>query len=611
MRVLERRVLSAAGLAPYQSFFVELWHSMTHTLSLDSYRVRCMNSRTIVREISDEIRLNIASDEELKHLCEELKAIIEADPVCGRHFKSFMTPLAPFLIDFPVRPKKKDGSKGIGDDNSDPATNRWDEFRFVIADLSVALEGTYSSEVCQDLVAAMIPDNEEEIRALTSSLLTDLLDHGWVLEALHTWHKKFLPSPGNMHSFDDNLKFMLEVFNLHLQDFEVTLKLRRTQGLSFARKLGGFTFSGTANENGQTGDFGESTYFWYSKIKVSDYDFQAAAQNARESFEQLTDLIRFDYERSPIEIDPLCRIKRMGDGKTMDFKTQHVTPNPAGNSTPQGFESFSNDLNSVLEKKVIDDRSKSQLQAAIRQYRVGRDSENYKDKLLYWWMGLEALTNTEHSAFKNIGKTVTHNTSRSMAITYLATLLDDFLATLRYCEIAWPPELVEISGVASVGDLSPPQLLTIIQSGARQKLVETLAKYPVLSYHGKALVDHLGSPASAAKHLESHLKHLEWHLERMYRIRCCIVHGTDIHFRLRLFAANLEYYLKRTIILCLNTFKRYDHITSLEELFRRAATTYDITIRSLKDQNATNEAVRQAVFASVPLIGGISRTIRS
>ena len=115
----------------------------------------------------------------------------------------------------------------------------------------------------------------------------------------------------------------------------------------------------------------------------------------------------------------------------------------------------------------------------------------------------------------------------------------------------------------------------------------------------KRIANWLVAPNKTAVQLQSHLRQLQWHIQRLYRIRCCIVHGSPICFRLALFAANLEYYLKQTLMFSLNAFHEHPHITDLAGLFQRGVITWQRHLAQLGAKDANNDTIADAVFADV------------
>jgi hypothetical protein len=85
----------------------------------------------------------------------------------------------------------------------------------------------------------------------------------------------------------------------------------------------------------------------------------------------------------------------------------------------------------------------------------------------------------------------------------------------------------------------------------------------------------------------------------LYRIRCCIVHGSAVRFKLPLFTANMEFYLKELIIVCLRSLTLNPHVVSLREVFQRAAFARQRLDAELRVAPPNPDAVRNAVFNSV------------
>ena len=111
MRVIAARKLDAASLEPHERFFVELWYSMTHMRSLDSHRVRCLNARTIVRELADELQIGLIDEPELSTLCDEAREILSDDPVVQRRFGVGFAIVEPLLKNPPIQQPEKGKNK--------------------------------------------------------------------------------------------------------------------------------------------------------------------------------------------------------------------------------------------------------------------------------------------------------------------------------------------------------------------------------------------------------------------------------------------------------------------------------------------------------------------
>ena len=334
-----------------------------------------------------------------------------------------------------------------------------------------------------------------------------------------------------------------------------------------------------------------------ARATVHESDFLSAAIKAKETFEQFIDLLRFDYEPYLLQIDSRCHVKRLSDGKVELPVVRATVLNPASPSDHANFASFAAGVKTLSYRSNTEENSLRKIRGAIRQYRFGRDSENYKDKFLNWWMGLEGVANVSTG---NIGDNVTNNVSKVMVLPYLSRLLSDALGTMRFVSIEWHPDLRNYCNGRVLATISPEDLFQIIHSPKeREILLAACAKSPTLHYRCQLLFESFADPVKTLAKIDAHLRHLQWQLARLYRIRCCIVHGSDVRFRLALFAANLEFYLKETIKFLISKLNSNDHIYNLDEIFSRALVAFNRLVMELKSPGAGAEEIRQAVFSNI------------
>ena len=269
-----------------------------------------------------------------------------------------------------------------------------------------------------------------------------------------------------------------------------------------------------------------------------------------------------------------------------------------------GFEAFTNRLAATQSSATLTKESKNRIETALRRYRFGRDSHSYSDKFLNWSMGLEALANVggigTDGKKATIGRTVSDNVSHAMLTGYLLRILRDFLATLNYLTPVWQPSYEPVTGSKSFAELDVPGLVRLLQDNVQTPaLWNTLADRPFVVRRGQAIVGWLADPNTTAEHLTAHRKHLQWHINRLYRIRCCLVHGSPIRFRLPLFSANLEYYLKQTLTFTLDALVEHSHVADLASLFQRGVIRWERQLKALNDSTADRVTIADAIFASV------------
>jgi len=551
-----------------------------------------------LRELNDELRIGLVNDEEIDALCSEAIEIFQNDTIINTHFATQLRVIQP-LLSKPPKGEKKTRNE----------SKSWQQLRFVTQDFLVALDAEYFTCLCDAIPSAIKPDNEDQIRQLVSALLSELVGQGWPLETLFRWHRHFLiQNAKRAYTFEQNLDFMLRQFKREPQSFRVTIQLSGSKKLAGITTFHGFRlteeFSLSVHEKtkiigGPPDKFlRPNEYILFATTDVNAWDSGSAAIQARTKIEYLLDLVRFDFETQVVKVGPRCLVRRQGDGRVELLEIPQAVPNPRLPRALDDFKVLVESVDKVLDKTNIDEISRQQLQASIRQYRFGSDAESYRDKFTAWWTGIEALTNLSQG--KSIGFNVMFNTSRAMLCNYMYRLLSDLLDTLKYLKIDWLPELAGRSGCPDIESLTVSKLFQILESSSdANKLWDLCTQHPVLVYFGKQLQGVLSDPSKLYDKLKEHRRHLEWQLSRLYRIRCCLVHGSPIQFNLALYAANLEFYLKEIIRFVLTAFKDNDHIESLDEVFHRASTCYDRKKALLKDTKANASAVQEAVCMDI------------
>lgn len=599
MRILkatEEQRLRQVASSVHERFFVELWYELTHPHSLDSYRARCLNTRTQLMELVHELRIRRANDLELARLFQEALEFLDEDGVICEHYPINQALCQALLKEqaeqFATQPWT---NPGPGSKEKKPAERDrlLDKLLVQVEDFSHELAGGYLDHLCTAIPKAIEAGDRDLIVKLTGALVSDLVHAGWTLSGLHSWYHKFLGS--GSRPFAEDLSFMLRELRRPAQAYLIVLHIVGSSKIVDVKHYRGFditkaapTVQATILSPQQRQFLKESPSWTFAAGEVSAQDPTSATIKARSIIEQVLDLVRFDYERSALRIDAQGLAERKDDGKVFLAKTHQVPPNPSLRPDFDNLKRLTEELDRLLAHDDVEAETKEQLRAALRQYRVGKDSEGDKDKFLSWWLGLEALA---RSGAGGIGETVVQNTSRALLHGYLPRLLIDLLQTLKYRRIPWNPDLAKRSGAESLATLTCAGLFELLSSPTERATLFTLiGSDSLVAWRVTRLCEMLQRPAQA---LERHRQHLEWQLQRLYRIRCCIVHGSAVRFPLELFAANLEFYLKQLIGFVLDTFSRYPHVRSLEQLYRRSTLNWERRIKVLMPPSAKGAAVPQ------------------
>lgn len=593
--------LDSTGFSRIQRLLVECLHQMSHLESLDSFRAKCLNLRTSTLELSHELIAGRANDNETKSLCLECAKFCARDPIFKSVYAHKHARIEGLLKAPPAAPKK-------GDKDEHAKQRLVENFMHEVSDFSVSLNNSYFSELCKSLPLAVISNDEGQVFRLIGAILSDLFYQGWSYASVFSWAKRF--TSGGTTEFSSNIELMLSVIQRPPQSYKATLQLSGSTKLAAAGDLFGFKF--VDNPGAPSGSSKSVAAFFkhrplriFAQCEMEATDYQSAAFQAYGRLESVLDTIRLEYENGPIVVNDVIHVQNDSSKKTDNHRLMEKgtrLPNPIDAMSHKEFHRFVHQFDAASKRMGFDHLTIEQLRAAIRLYRVGRDTLRVQDKCLYWWMGLETLLYTGSGS---IGSTVATNASRILVSGYLFRLIRDLIATLRYYKIDWGSDLESLTGCSSIDHLSVEAIIKLLQdTSGRSLLWSKTDEHPIIEHHYEQLGKSLENAAATLDLLTNHLENIEWQLARLYRIRCCIVHGSSTPLTLHPFAANLEYYLKQTITFMIKSFVHYHHVNSRTELFARAYSQFDRKIEDLKAAS-DNSIIPRIVLEDIVVGGSI------
>ncbi|WP_321969227.1 hypothetical protein, partial [Paraburkholderia tropica] len=114
------------------------------------------------------------------------------------------------------------------------------------------------------------------------------------------------------------------------------------------------------------------------------------------------------------------------------------------------------------------------------------------------------------------------------------------------------------------------QLYTVLaQPAHRQTINDRLRDLPLTQMRFDQFMGFLASPADMKTFLGRVEQGLRWHLQRIWRARCDIVHSAGRMINIALLCANIEAYLKSVLTALLAAFGRISTLASPTEFFIR------------------------------------------
>ena len=561
-KILRDRKNPWLDLNPAQRFFVSTLSTATDSTSLDSLRVPCLNARLAFDEVAHELGLELVRAPELAALLAEAMTIAGEDTV----WKSLPEVHWNRLV------KLVGGLQNLVKGKVDDLHRRAEikEIRYALNDVLPTAGRAYAPALGEALRIALSDADLPQIYRLTKSLLSDLLHHGWSLAALGEWVPHFLISKGR--SFETRFDFWIRQVLRPPMDFQVTLRLHGAAELAPLGTFGDFEFTAQIAESPQI----PKSFTKpepppaFATTKVLAVDFESACHKASEKFEGCLDRLRFTFCQNPIRVDADAVVVRSYDQKIRMQKLEHAVPNPTFYMPEALFRFTSQKVDRLLKEDHVEAKSRERLTAAARHYRIGRDCETFRDKFLNWWWGLEFLTNISGG---DIGASVRDRTADVLTSRYVRWLITDLAGSILTRIRRWP-EKVAAYAQPDARPTGENFVRMVRDPAARQAVRDQLQESPFLQFRFDWLADILTNNGKLIELLDAHRKRVEWHLARLYRIRCCLVHGSPLCFGLQLPAANLEFYLREVLIACFQSLDSMRHVRTLDEVYARAAITW-------------------------------------
>lgn len=547
-------------------FFAQIWFSMVHRNSLDSHRVRCMNSFNILRELSELLikpeRQGIYDD--IKSVAKEALQIIERENSFLHDYSKHLKRLKPLIEQTAgIDPKKDIDKKEL--------------VTYYLKDMLSEMRASYKIKLLNALEKALFEKpSQEQIYPLTGMLLSHLVDSGYCLEGLFGLVSNiFLKADGRC--FREKWNTARNIIEQTESEFDIIFRLEGGyQNNLIPPELMGVEFTDTLPieppTEPETAFLSKGQGITFAHLRVFAPDDRSAGVQAKRILDDVLDLMRFEWERDVVSVSQEFISRRAKKGKARIFRLPSHIPNPNKNVTRDQFMRFVQRYNKVLSNKHLMTESQERIKSALRFYRMGRDTEQFENKILNWWTGLEYLTRSES------GKIVEQVISKlvpAMVLAYPSKHLTSMRNTLLFLRVD-----------STYKEMSNLEFVKLLQNPVEyQKIIGSLPSQVALVSQLKYLKDQMQDCSMILSFLERHQQNLKWHLRRIWRVRCDIVHSADYTMNLTLLCANLEFYLKSQIGMVLNYIHSNSMIQSLEELYSRLNHDYDFLMKALKDNS--------------------------
>lgn len=572
-----------------QSVFASVWYNMTYAYSLDAHRVRVMHAVNVLEELSRLSAYAHASAEDRHMVAREAISILDTEAVLKRTRLRAATISIRSLLDksYGVKLEKAAMEKGR------PLLDS--HLREYVA----LLHEAYIGEAFQGIEDAVLtpdarpePERFQEIRSLTGSLLSYLIAQGQSIEGLFQLYSHVLVpirAPGRPYTFAGRFDLLKRLTTSPSRTWRACFAI---DGVSdpqgFPPCIGDISFELTpaAGVDEVRGMMPRGRrLFAVGEAEASDA--RTAGQLVHERINRVLDIVRFEYDRSNISVSNHFASQVVAEEPSRDWRAlpiPQVVPNPQTSISREELDAFAQNISLLVTSDRFAPEGRDRVLSAFRLYRMGADTTNFENKLVNWWTALEFLAKGSGGS-----NSIASAVENSVTPILMGVSVINHLNAYREVLLEHSIELIDAASGQPVAlkQLNFAQLFDLLTDPShRQTINAALQDAPLTMMRFDQFMGLLASPADLKAFLERSDQGLRWHLQRVWRARCDIVHSAGRMINIALLCANLEAYLKSVLTAVLAAFGRIPTLASPQELFLRTEHDY-ITARETLARNST------------------------
>lgn len=529
-------------LTTCQRFLIERSIELLHLSSVDSYRVRLFNPKSIFEELKyclhefDAGRIKhfqtIKGKEQSPAIVEEALSLLEQAP----NYLTFNS-LSKKYVELSL--------KGLNEHN----------YKSLITSIDIILEENkdYIQNIINGLRNLITSNNDafEELYKIDRTLgilFCELINVGFSKGFLYKIvYGHFVYGLTDKHSFDVQFDSFLSRVTNSEAEHEVIFRIdttRKVYDSISAIVHNNFTLSDNINDislsdrrRTELESFNtpaSSRKFIRCKVRATDY--LAALKRARNLLSEYLDVINLGLSDEFLDIHNRALVidtRSKGNG---GFQLNINILDGKYKVAKDHYIKFTNKLPSIFENSKIADESKAKIKSAIRYLRLGNQSTEVEHKFINYWIGLEFMFSNYESQ-STINRLKMHFIN-AHGLAYVKRNIYDLRTTF---------ETLKSSDKMKVKSYIETDEMCWREENLYNEISMNLKNsHPLLAFRAwffKETFFKPGKAPSASEYLKKHKQNLEIHFTRIYRLRNEIIHDAATDTNNEQIASNLRYYL--------------------------------------------------------------------
>lgn len=524
---------------PFQQLFVEKGLELLFHNTIDSYRLRLHNPKTLLEELVSVCKSSIsgvltnndyadATSKELKKTIDDNNDGLVFNKVSKKHFLKIITKLQRKDYNLAIQ-----SSTLILKENINYSHNLLDEI--------IELTSSYSSIQNIDLSEGLEKINiiSKQIIVLLNHLLVELINKGYSKKYLYNFFQTTF-----VRNVSNNAVFLsrVEIFKtlLDKEDEEFTI-IYLMHGHSFRFN----EFNKINNSYGIVNKrfrrifkskISEKAYSFLEHhkenkllyVKLNSKDYIRAIELSMEKISKDLDIYHLGFSNHFVKIGAQCCVIGNKQPEKASTFPSNFDIDGYFRSNTEIFEMLLCKIKKISQNNIAKD-SYDKIISAIRYYRTGSESPELETKLLNYWIGLEYIFTSFNSEQKTIDR-IRNYFPICHSVVYVKRNLYDYHKSL---------ERLNISNSMADYDES----LNYFEVHSNYKLINDRSSNQLLKFRTQYFQKWFEEPNKIGDALKRHNDNLQWNLTRLYRIRNEIVHNAAIKNGIYTHISHMKYYL--------------------------------------------------------------------
>jgi hypothetical protein len=555
-----------ASLTICQRFFIEKSLELLHFGSIDSYRVRLHNPKTILEEIK--FCLQEFQKGNIKHfetissstnsgLINEAISLLENDP----NYLDFTSFTQKFLVELLRKTKQESYKKTIS------------SIEILLLEnenyLTKTIDGVQKLLESNNSTLFELEKIDFSLNILFSELISMDFSKRFLYKLIYGIFVNTLKSTSN---FNDHFLNFRSRLLMTPSDYEVIFRIDTSQKvydsisaipsaeLNIADDINDFNLKG--KHSGEFVHFNVKTNTRkFIRCKINTRDYFAALKKSRSVLSEYLDVINLGLSDEQLQIHNRVLVIDLRSPEKAQFQTYNNILDGSYKVALDHYQAFALKLPSILRDEYVQSESKEKIKSAIRYLRLGNQSTEVEHKFINYWIGLEYIFSNYDSP--NTIFRVKEHFINAHALAYVKRNTHGFKKD--FAQISWE-HITLISEYLEKEDSYLRSKTFFEEIG-----IQLLNHYPLLSYRAQKLDKWFfqeGKSPNAHKYLEKHTNNLRTHFTRIYRLRNKIIHDAATNTNDEHIVSNLRYYLTFILNELIDYFSRtYSKQISIEDYF--------------------------------------------